>query len=121
MSCKVDLSKRTLPNEFVERVVANMAEVCRKEFSVDRSVSDLVWVAGSGRHTQGVLNMKWQAVMRLGQPPFQLIVDYTPQAKLVDWHRHCTPCSSAAVALPSSSALSCRNSAPLCNGVVGFI
>jgi hypothetical protein len=62
MSREIDFSKRSLPNQFIERVVSNMTKVWREEFSSGGSGSDLNFRKRLGELTRGVLNKSWQAV-----------------------------------------------------------
>lgn len=73
--------------------------------------------------TRGVLNKSWQAV-----GDFVSAAIYTSSRRQplhlprdLGGELLCAPCSSAPVALPLSSALSCRSFAPLRDGVAEFI
>jgi hypothetical protein len=71
-----------------------------------------------GELTQGVLNKSWQAV---GDRVSSYLYSLHIARDLGRRTSVCAPCSSAAVALPLSSALSCRSFAPLRDGVAEFI
>jgi hypothetical protein len=73
MSRKIDFSKRSLPDQFIECVVSNMTKVWREEFSGGGSSSDLNFRKRLVELTRGVLNKSWQAVGDLYQQPFILI------------------------------------------------
>jgi len=72
MSREIDFSKRSLPNQFIERVVSNMTKVWREEFSGGGSSSDLNFRKRLVELTRGVLNKSWQAVGDLYQQLFML-------------------------------------------------
>ena len=73
MSREIDFSKRSLPNQFIERVVSNMTKVWREEFSGGGSSSDLNFRKRLVELTRGVLNKSWQAVGDLYQQLFILV------------------------------------------------